>query len=148
MKDTYKCFIFVVLSFPYPSLLISYFTICICLHLMVQCPRASSMLPSVWGRESPAAMSLRLTETNLLHTEVNWKLYCIHFLYCPAQLSWLDFTALSTFALWYWYTKFALLIWTKNTCPDHHTVHEPPSYSTKAPAVQEDFLKPCFMCKI
>ena len=30
----------------------------------------------------------------LLYTEVNIKLYCTHFLYCPAQLSWLDINAL------------------------------------------------------
>ena len=29
-----------------------------------------------------------------LYSEVNWKSYCIHFLNCPAQLSWLDFTVL------------------------------------------------------
>ena len=29
-----------------------------------------------------------------LYSEVNWKSYCTHFLYCPGQLSWLDFTAL------------------------------------------------------
>ena len=33
-------------------------------------------------------------ETTLM-TTIDWsKSYCKHFLYCPAQLSWLDFTAL------------------------------------------------------
>ena len=29
-----------------------------------------------------------------LYSEVNWKAYFTHFLYCPAQLSGLDFTVL------------------------------------------------------
>ena len=29
-----------------------------------------------------------------LYSEVNLKSYCTHVLYCPVQLSWLDFTAL------------------------------------------------------
>ena len=29
-----------------------------------------------------------------LYSKVNWKSYCTHFFYCPAQLSWVDFTAL------------------------------------------------------
>ena len=28
-----------------------------------------------------------------LYSKVNWKSYCTHFLYCPAQRSWLDFIA-------------------------------------------------------
>ena len=44
-----------------------------------------------------------------LYSEVNMKSYCTHFLYCPAQLSWLGlYCTESTFALWY--TKFTLLI--------------------------------------
>ena len=44
-----------------------------------------------------------------LYSEVNWKSYCTHFLYCLAHQSWLDFTALcqplrcGTLSLLYWY---------------------------------------------
>ena len=35
---------------------------------------------------------------------------------------------------------------TKASLPDRHTVHESPLYITRASAVQNDFLEPCFLC--
>ena len=54
-----------------------------------------------------------------LYSEVNWKSYCTHFLYCPAQLSWMCCTALyrplrcGTHSLLCWYEK-KLRVWTFN----------------------------------
>ena len=39
-------------------------------------------------------LSSNIYQWYTLYSEINWKSYCTHFLYCPAQLSWLDFTAL------------------------------------------------------
>ena len=48
---------------------------------------------------------------NTLYSKVKWKSYCTHLMYCPAQLSWLNYTALYrplrcvTLTLLSWYGK-------------------------------------------
>ena len=37
---------------------------------------------------------------------------------------------------------------TEASLPDCHTEHEPPPYSTRASAIQNDFFKHCFICII
>ena len=50
------------------------------------------LLKQTHGR--PTCLIGDLSIRHALYSEVNLKSYCTHFLYCPAQLSWLDFTAL------------------------------------------------------
>ena len=65
-----------------------------------------------------------------LYSKVNWKYYCTHFLYCPVQLSWLDFTApyrplrCVTLSLLSWYKPkwrrvyvFFMALWSRFNIP-------------------------------
>ena len=57
-----------------------------------------------------------------LYFEVNWKLYCTQFLFCPAQLSWLDFTTL--YQPWRCVT-LSLLCWCESKWCVPGLVHKP-----------------------